>query len=323
MGSSEANSHLCFNSAKSSQLKWHRSKELILNAEDISDEVFNLVSIAEYDAAPENHYTIIQMIKCADKYDYFINFNRQRGITADDSEGDNIILVTRLPASTYADSTLIARLNIGEEYVTKALISGDLLAMQLKELLVDTSPLSAAVRINKYDKCKSDANCNDFDPCTTSQCVNYDRYGEGMCVYNHVVCDLCGTDVRVTHATNELTEYFSWRIEQTDKERIIMSSKANMNPNSKCINSKCLAYGSYKMFVTYAQNITSMSNVSYSLESSGAMIFGDVTNDYIDLEEHFTACKSDANCVDFDGCAIDICNETTRLCENISLNKTE
>ena len=34
-------------------------------------------------------------------------------------------------------------------------------------------------------------------------------------------------------------------------------------------------------------------------------------------------CKSDSDCIDFDGCTKDICNSESRICENFRLNETE
>jgi hypothetical protein len=115
--------HMCFNSAKSWQLGWYDDTNLVLNAEEINDNLYQLVSIAEYNIiTATDDYAIIKMTKCADRFDYYINFNRKTIMTADSSEGENNLLVTRMPSSSnYQDSQLIARLEKNEEYVTKAL----------------------------------------------------------------------------------------------------------------------------------------------------------------------------------------------------------
>ena len=45
--------HLCFNSAKSWQLGWYENKRLTLYAEDVVDELYNLVTIADYGITPK------------------------------------------------------------------------------------------------------------------------------------------------------------------------------------------------------------------------------------------------------------------------------
>ena len=64
----------------------------------------------------------MKITKCVDKFDYFINFNRKYGMTTDSSEGKNNIIITKIQSSSsYEDSQLVATLDEGEEYVTKAL----------------------------------------------------------------------------------------------------------------------------------------------------------------------------------------------------------
>ena len=209
------------------------------------------MTIADYGITPKDEYVIAKIMKCTDKYDYYINFNRNKEITSDNVEGDNIILVIRVPSFTYTDSELIIRLGVSEEYVKKALLGGNFLAIKYKSLQVDTSPISATVQISRYSKCKSDFDCNDFDPCTTSKCLNYDRYGNGMCSYSVLSCSECGTDVKVTLITNELENKIYWKIESKDYNRIIMASESNLKPLRSYSQLKCLTYGTCKFIVNY------------------------------------------------------------------------
>ena len=60
-------------------------------------------------------YAIVKITKCAEKFEYFNNFNRKTGVTACDMEGNNNVLITRIPSSsTYQNSQLIAILDEGE-----------------------------------------------------------------------------------------------------------------------------------------------------------------------------------------------------------------
>ena len=318
MGSSPAKldgPRICFNSAKSWQLAWYSDKHLNLIAEDISDDSYNLASVVDYDIVAKNDYLLIKVTDSADKYDYFVNFNRQKGITIDSTEGDNMIIITKVPASTYEDSQLIARLGIGEEFVTKALIDGNYLAMNYKSLQVEESPIAATVRFNRYFKCRSDFDC-DHDHCSTYQCINYDRYGEGICSYTELACETCGTNINVTMITNELATELSWSVEYEDKNRIIMTSGNDLHPLTSYSQSKCIAYGRYKFLINYHQNSTLLSNISYSLKAGDKSAFYGSTNDHVESEYDFTVCQHNNDCSDFDGCTNDVCNQETRLCEN-------
>lgn len=78
--------HMCYNSAKSWQLRWCDDSNLILNAEEINDDIHQLVTTSEHNliASLDNHATI-KLVKCTDKYDHCINFNRKLDITTDNS----------------------------------------------------------------------------------------------------------------------------------------------------------------------------------------------------------------------------------------------
>ena len=140
---------MCFNSAKSWSLGWYHNAHKVLNAEEISDNVYHISSIVDYNQI-SNNYIIIKITQCANKFDYFINFNREVGITADNSEGHNMVLVTKTASSHYADSLLVARLQRDEEYIAKALKSGNFIAINVKSLSTDASPPFASVRVYVY-----------------------------------------------------------------------------------------------------------------------------------------------------------------------------
>ena len=326
MGSSPAKldgPRICFNGAKSWQLNWYQEKHLTLHAEDIADESHNLASITDYDMSPENEYLIIKVTGTAVKFDFFVTFNRRKGITIDNTEGDNMIMITKVPASSYGDSHLVARLGVGGEFVAKVLIDGNYIAINYESLQVEKSPISATARFSRYFKCRSDLDCDDFDPCSTSTCSNYDRYGEGVCSYSYLPCYSCGTNINVTLLTNQFPDEVSWKIERNDKNRIIMKSETGLTPDTSHSQSKCLAYGSYTFALNYEQNSTLVTNVSYSLKAADGVIFDGSTYDYIFLKEEFTVCKSDSDCLDYDGCSTDVCNQETNICENVAKNEAD
>ena len=72
----------------------------------------------------------------------------------------------------------------------------------------------------------------------------------------------------------------------------------------------------HKFIVNYEESSTLVQNVSYSLKAADKLIFYDYTNNYIALEEKFTICRNNSDCIDFDRCSIDICNQGTNICGN-------
>ena len=98
-----------------------------------------------------------------------------------------------------------------------------------------------------------------------------------------------------------------------------MSSKINLSPHATCAESTCFQFGEHSL-VTRLDNQTTPENYSYSLEVADALIYDRSTHEYFESEDYFTVFSSDSDCVDFDGCAADICDPETRLCEIQFLN---
>lgn len=163
------------------------------------------------------------------------------------------------------------------------------------------------MRISKYRKCKSDDHCNDYNDCTTLRCINYDRYKEGICEYTKIPCDLCGTNVVMNYSTNEFADHFTWEIDSKENNRIIMSSTTTLSPHTTYNETTYLPVGDYSLVVSYLENTTQIENVSYSLLAANELISIDSKNDFFESGEFFTVCKSDNDCLDFDGYSSDFC----------------
>ena len=244
------------------------------------------------------------------------------GTTSDSAEGDNKVAITRKAVgNSHTDSYLIVRLDKEEEYIAKTLEGGKFAAVNVRSLSLAKSPKSASVRISRYLKCRSSANCNDYDSCTSDGCVNFDRYGEGICVYTPLPCDACGSNIKISSATNEFPESFSWELENMENKAIILSSGTNQEATTEYAESKCLAYGDYKLLFKYTTNVTNDQNVTYSVEAEEILLSDKSTGEPFESEEFFTVCSSDDDCNDYDGCTLDFCNSTTRTCENRVLGK--
>ena len=102
-----------------------------------------------------------------------------------------------------------------------------------------------------------------------------------------------------------------------------MASESKLKPLRSYSQLKCLAYGTCKFIANYEENSTLISNVSYSLKAADKLIFNDSTNDYIDFERELTICRSNSDCIDFDRCSTDICNQEINICENKLNNLTD
>ena len=262
-------------------------------------------------------YTIVKVTRTANKFDCFLSFLIEMGITSDSAEGDNKVTITRKAVgNSCTDSYLIVRLDKEEEYIAKILEGGKFAAVNVRSLSLAKSPKSASVRISRHLKCRSSANCNDYDSCTSDGCVNFDRYGEGICVYTPLPCDACGSNIKTSSATNEFPESFSWELENMENKAIILSSGTNQEATTEYAESKCLAYGEYKILFKYTQNVTHDENVTCSVQAEEIMFSDESTGEPFEAEEFFTVCSSDNDCNDYDGCTLDFCNSTTRMCEN-------
>ena len=68
--------------------------------------------------------------------------------------------------------------------------------------------------------------------------------------------------------------------------------------------------------VSHDTNKTFTRNLSYALSAGEFTLFEDTTNAFYEAVSEFTVCKEDTDCADYDGCSIDVCNSTLRVCEN-------
>merc|ERR1712194_304270 len=122
--------------------------------------------------------------------------------------------------------------------------------------------------------------------------------------------------------TNEFADYFLWEISNTVSNRIFMSSESSLSPHTTYSESNCLPFGDYSLVARYSMNETLSKNVSYSFQVTDTKIYDKSTNEYFETEDFFTVCESDSDCLDFDGCRIDVCDSETRICDNQILNDT-
>ena len=57
-------------------------------------------------------------------------------------------------------------------------------------------------------------------------------------------------------------------------------------------------------------------NITCEVQSEDSTLFQGSTNQYLEEEILFTICSSNEECLDYDGCSEDLCNQKTKVCEN-------
>ena len=107
-------------------------------------------------------------------------------------------------------------------------------------------------------------------------------------------------------------------MQNTDNNRIVISELFLTTVNQLYIHNTYLEFRSYNFMISYDSNNTSLSNISYSLKAGEVILFEDSNNTHLDSENEFTICSSNIDCYDYDGCTINICNETTKTYYNIN-----
>ena len=305
----------CFNAPKSWQLGWYRDTQITIDADGIEGNIrYILYGISEYTTAREEHaYTAIKITNTIDNFDYYISFNSKNGINSDVNEGEDKVLVAkRSTGLTYADSILLGRLD-NQNLVLPIKKNGKSIWINSKKKLDDLPLISSYVTLFAYTACEKDEDCN-VDSCLNDVCR------EGQCISAFNDCSSCGTKISMMVITNDHPEQISWKIENKDRSKIVMSSNRLLEKNKKYISEKCLEFGNYRFEVIYNENATEAANVTYKLQSGGMVLSKESTNDWIDIEESFTVCKSTHDCLDYDGCTADSCSEEGAVCRNV--NKT-
>merc|ERR1712190_432316 len=156
--------------------------------------------------------------------------------------------------------------------------------------------------------CLRDEQCEDFNSCTRAVCGDRSSSWpyEGKCISIPKECSTCGTEILLSVSTNIYPNYLNWRIEDLDANKTYKKSQ-------------CLAYGSYMFTLEYLNNDTKADNISFSLQAKNSIIDSFSSNDIMEVEKSFIVCSSDSDCIDYDGCSIDFCDQTTNICKNKNL----
>merc|ERR1712228_22918 len=122
--------------------------------------------------------------------------------------------------------------------------------------------------------------------------------------YSEMDCSSCGSAITRSIKKNEHPEHFSWKIENTDNKRIVMSN-SYLSAESEYSESKCLPFANYKLSVLYTLNNTESNNVTYQLQAGAIILFEESIYKFIEMGSVFTVCSSNTQCLGYDGCTTD------------------
>jgi hypothetical protein len=109
--SSDDGPEMCFNAPKNWQLGWYDDRQTTVSGGWSGD----LIGIADYGDTNDGDTVIAQIPGTTE--DWYVSFNRKTGINSGTPEGGNQVLVHKRPSGLgYGESTLMAKLSIGNTY---------------------------------------------------------------------------------------------------------------------------------------------------------------------------------------------------------------
>jgi len=188
----------CFNGAKSWQLGWYEKGHVTITP---SSPTFKgkLIGVVNYKKLESDH--VLVRIQGNTK-DYYVAFNHKAKYNSMPLEGANQVMITSKkgsPSSNW-DSHLEARLGKGDNYIIEG-------TYKVKILKINKSGRAYAKIKISVEKCSSNSDCIDSDPCIVGKCSN-----EGFCVKEQD-CSTCGKKpVLVEVVTDNYPEKTSWNI---------------------------------------------------------------------------------------------------------------
>ena len=158
---------MCFNAAKSWQLGWYADKAVTVTpfASGFSGR---LMGIADYQHPAG--YNVLVKIETGQDTDYYLNFNRKKGINSGTLEGGDKVMITRQGenGTGYSPSKLMAAISSGQYYTINDFAgSGDSVRVSGQEINLSSSPGYADVTISA--RCNADAQCQQGSSSVYSQ----------------------------------------------------------------------------------------------------------------------------------------------------------
>ena len=110
---------MCFNGPKNWQLGWYSDCHTSIGdgASSWSGKIYGL---SDYGSTSSGDSVIVQLPLASGEDDYYVTFNCKRGINSGTLEGvDQVLVHLRLSGTSYAVSTLRAKLGPGTWYIVQ------------------------------------------------------------------------------------------------------------------------------------------------------------------------------------------------------------
>ncbi len=171
---------MCFNFAKSYQLGWYSDKSDV-SQPLVQDWTGSLVGIDDYQNQDLDGSEKVILTIQGDSLDYHVGFNRVKGLNANNKEGadDKVLIQSREPGTSFADSQLVAKLDVGDTYEIDNFGGGDRPAIiEVTSIDSDGSLQKANVSVKLFG-CSTDSECDDNNSCTTDTCDN----SSALCIH--------------------------------------------------------------------------------------------------------------------------------------------
>ena len=111
---------MCYNAAKNWYIGWYNDRRAILypnNQPSTWSDTKRMVGVADY-KFNGNNFPVTMKLETGGPNDYFIGFNRARGINSDNDEADDEVTIVQTGSDGmgYSQSWLKATLQVGESY---------------------------------------------------------------------------------------------------------------------------------------------------------------------------------------------------------------
>jgi len=122
----------------------------------------------------------------------------------------------------------------------------------------------------------------------------------------------------VQFKTSDLPSSIVWTVEHIDADKTILSSGYYEDPNTWHTSKSCISKGHYKFSMFSTENNTSTLYSEYKITAGEVTVDEGNTSEWASVDTYFVSCSSDDDCIDYNGCTKDICNEG--LCSNIPVD---
>lgn len=251
----------------------------------------------------------MRIINSDDAFDYYIWFNFAKGFNEGTREAKDLLAITkRAIGSYYEDSRLIARLEEDQSFIISEYAKGVNIAIKPSKYYYGVFPSHVRINIRKLlSNCEKDLDCNDGNLCTSDRCIHR------TCEYEDLACEDCGNMVYLKLIADEILEDLVWEIEDLNEKKIVRTSGTQL---SQLNDSSCFQIGTYQLSM-YRGNKTMLENVKFKLLVGNSIADTGKIDRLHFIETVFIICSLDEDCFDYDGCTDDICNQTSKRCENI------